>query len=79
MKHKGCVTDPLARAWWRDYLHIMEGGNPLGVSFTEYVALRVAAEGQVRYYVSDGSNAPSYMASCGHVHAWGASCSALAI
>ena len=76
MKHQGCVTDPLAREWWRDYRHIIASGNPLGLSFVEYVAARVASLG-TRIEVSNNSNAPWYMASCGHSHAWGVACTGL--
>ena len=41
--HKNCITDPLAKEYWRDYQHVMREGNPLGLSFTEYVAFRVMA------------------------------------
>jgi hypothetical protein len=77
MKHRGCITDRLAKEYWRDYQEVMREGNPLGMSYTEYVAHRVAAGGQ-RFYVSNNtanSAAPWYMAECGHSHPWGAACS----
>ena len=75
MAHKNCITDQLARQWWRDYRRVQAAGNPYGLSFVEYVANRALAESATdRMAVG-----PHYMASCGHVHAWGASCSALAI
>jgi hypothetical protein len=76
MRRRG-ITDRLALAYWREYQVIVREGNPLGISFVEYVAARVNAEGEPKfaYNTTASSNAPWYMAACGHAHPWGASCS----
>lgn len=68
-----CITDPTARAWWRDYLAVVKEGNPLGLSFVDYVAQRVFAALTPSYTEAPAS--PWYVAACGHQHQWGASCS----
>ena len=72
MKHKGCVTDPITRQWWRDYREV---AGAIGISFVEYVARRALAEATTVI----SPLAPVYPASCGHMHAWGGSCSSLTI
>lgn len=73
MVHRNCVTDPTAKAWWRDYQKILKEGNPLGLSFVDYVAQRVLAAITPTYTEAPAS--PWYVAPCGHQHQWGASCS----
>lgn len=71
--HRNCVTDPLAKQWWRDYQAICRQGNELGLSFVEYVAHRVGSLGP-RTYTEGANAAPWYVAQCGHQHPWGESC-----
>jgi hypothetical protein len=71
--HRGCITDPLAKAWWREYQTLCKEGNPLGLGFTEYVAHRVLSLGY--HSVTDAAAAPWHIAQCGHQHPWGVSCS----
>ena len=66
------ITDPLARQWWRDYQRECRDGNPLGLSFTEYVAHRVLSLGFQS--LSMAPSAPWYVSSCGHQHPWGVTC-----
>lgn len=73
MRHIGCVTDREAKELWRDYQGVTKNGNPLGVSFVEYVFHRVAARQPVTV-TSDTTGVPWYIASCGHQHPWGESC-----
>ncbi len=74
-RRHNCVTDPLTRQWWRDYQQVMKDGNPLGLSFTEYVAHRVVSLGTVFIYsATNTSQTPWYVSSCGHKHPWGESC-----
>lgn len=77
-KHRNCITDRLARAWWQEYRHVTEAGNPLGISFVEYVAARVASLGQRYTYSANTTEAPVFVATCGHAHFWGVSCTMLA-
>lgn len=76
MRHN-CVTDRETREMWRDYQHVMKEGNPLGLSFPEYVAHRVFSNGTRFIYTTDTSASQTYwyMSSCGHSHPWGQSCS----
>lgn len=73
--HRNCITDRLAKEWWRDYQHVMKSGNPLGLSFVEYVASRMVAMAPQTVTTSSTNGAPWYMSQCGHAHEWGASCS----
>lgn len=73
MNHRNCVSDPTARQWWRDYQKVCHAGNPLGLSFVEFVAHRVLAQGQVTH--TEAAQAPWDVAPCGHKHTWGESCS----
>jgi hypothetical protein len=74
LRRHDCITDPTARAWWRDYRTMCREGNPLGLSFMEYIAQRVlSTECMSSYTAADDS--PWYVAACGHQHQWGASCS----
>ena len=73
-RHRGCVTDPLTRRWWLDYLKLVAEASISGVSFTEYVAARSFAE-----QGGPASRGPAMPAGCGHWHEWGASCSRLTI
>lgn len=70
--HKGCINDPTARAWWRDYQQMLREGNPMGLSFVEYIANRVVSLGSGFMY--GNTNAPVYVSACGHKHPWGESC-----
>lgn len=72
MKHVNCITDRIAREYWRDYQHVVKAGNPLGLSYVEYVAQRVFA---VFTAVTNATATEWLVASCGHRHEWGASCS----
>ena len=72
-----CITDPTAKAWWRDYQSVIKEGNPLGISFVEYVTQRVIAAAMPTY--AEAKDAPWYTAPCGHQHPWGASCSEMAV
>ncbi len=76
--HRNCITDPVSKAWWRDYQRVMKDGNPLGLSFVDYIALRVASLGP-RLTVTSSTNVPWYVSSCGHRHEWGESCSSLTV
>lgn len=69
MSHRNCVTDPLTKQYWREFQRIDKG---LGLSFTEYVAQRVAAERPQT--VTAAMPAPWYTAECGHQHPWGFAC-----
>ena len=67
---------------WREYQHVTKEGNPLGLSFAEYVAQRVIAAGTRFVYATNTGNAatdttqtPWYVSACGHSHPWGRSCS----
>jgi hypothetical protein len=73
MKGHSCITDPTARQWWREYRKTVKEGNPLGLSYTEFVAQKVWAQG-FRVVYTASSDAPVEVASCGHKHAWGESC-----
>jgi hypothetical protein len=73
-KHPGCVTDPLTRQWWHEYQGLVRA-RQLDVAFTEYVAHRTIAEAVTR----PGGPVPVLTAACGHMHAWGQSCSSLTI
>lgn len=74
--HRGCITDPVARSYWRDYQQLLKDGNPQGLSFTEYVATRVdRPQILITFSAEDTSAAPWYVATCGHKHPWGQSCS----
>ena len=68
-----CITDPLTKQWWRDYKVMCKEGNPLGLSFTQYVAHHVVSVGQ-RLTDTATDQTPWYIASCGHKHLWGESC-----
>lgn len=70
-----CITDPTAKAWWRDYQKVLKEGNPLGLSFVEYVTQRVFADIAPTTTYASSTDAPWYVAACGHQHLWGASCS----
>lgn len=74
MRGHNCVTDPTARQWWRDYQTVVKEGNPLGLSFVEYVAHRVRSLGTVIVYDTRADQTPWYVSSCGHKHEWGESC-----
>lgn len=73
MRGHNCITDPLARQWWRDYQKVCREGNPLGLGFTEYVAHRVLSLGE--HNVTSAYQSPWYVSTCGHQHPWGVSCS----
>lgn len=77
-RHKGCVRDPEAIGYWRDYQNVLAAGNPLGLSFVEYVAYRVAIVSApvapVTVTTASGEHIPWYTAQCGHRHPWGVSC-----
>ena len=66
------ITDPMARQYWRDYQTLCRTGNPLGLSFVEYVAHRVLELAPQSVSAADAS--PWYVATCGHHHPWGESC-----
>ena len=68
------IKDREVKELWRDYQH---GGNALGLSFVEYIAARVNAR-QPRA-ITGTTDAEWYVASCGHFHPWGASCSEMAV
>lgn len=70
-----CVTDREVRDMWRDYRSVIKDGNPLGLSFAEYIAQRVIAQG-IRFVYSQTSTdqVPWYVASCAHQHPWGETC-----
>ncbi len=70
--HRSCVTDPLARQWWRDYRRHCAQGNRSGFSFVEYVAHRVLSLGPTTE--TSASAAPWYVSQCGHSHPWGIAC-----
>lgn len=80
--HRNCVTDPLARQWWREYRDVLDGGNPLGISFVEFVASRVRSVNPMPVIIMDAGHSsngmPWYFASCGHAHPWGAACADVA-
>lgn len=76
-QHLGCVTDPLTRRYWKDFQALCREGNPLGLSFVEYVAHRVLALGQ--HAVSDAPASPWYVSECGHKHPWGESCATVTL
>lgn len=69
-----CITDPTARAWWREYRQMCRDGNPLGLSFVEFVAHRL----QPQQTYTEATAAPWYVAICGHRHQWGQPCSEMA-
>lgn len=69
------ITDPTAKAWWRDYQRVLSDGNPLGLSFVEYVAERVALRRPTTATDALPAHAPWYVAACGHEHPWGQPCS----
>jgi hypothetical protein len=69
------VLDRETRELWRDYKHVLKEGNPLGLSFVEYVAARVNARHPVASQVTSTSETHWYMSPCGHSHPWGGSCS----
>jgi hypothetical protein len=73
-RRHNCVTDPTTKAWWRDYQAVIREGNPLGLSFVEYVATRVIAANPIPTYTA-APESPWYIAACGHSHLWGAACS----
>jgi hypothetical protein len=73
IRRHDCITAPTTRQWWREYRPVCKEGNPLGLSFVEYVAQRVFANFQTSY--SETSAAPWYVAACAHKHPWGATCS----
>jgi lysozyme family protein len=68
---KNPITDPTARAYWREYQSMCKQGNPLGLSFVEYVAQRVHASTSI-YTLS--TDVPWFVTTCGHQHPWGVSC-----
>ena len=68
------ITDPTAKQYWRDWQHILRGGNPLGLSFVEYVAIRVYSERPQGTVTATADASPWYVAQCGHQHPWGESC-----
>lgn len=78
-RHKGCITDVLAKEYWRDYQSVLREGNPRGLSFTEYVAQRVnpatITYGAATATESVPASVPWYTAECGHRHPWGLPCS----
>lgn len=71
------IADREAREMWRDYRMMLKEGNPLGLSFVEYVAHRVFSSGTRFVYMGETTSgqAPWYVATCGHQHPWGQSCS----
>src|SRR5688500_6307518 len=72
--HRNCITAPPACEWCRDYQHVCREGNPLALSFVEYVAARLSSLGP-RTFTSTGCNDVTwYPASCGHQHPWGQPC-----
>lgn len=74
-RHADRITDPLARQWWIEYRHVIATGNPLGLSFVEYIAHRVNALGPRPVYTDNTAFVPWYVAGCGHAHPWGVPCS----
>lgn len=75
MIRRGGITDPTAKAWWRDYQKVIKEGNPLGLSFVEYIAQRVVAANPQPMTYTAAPESPWYIAACGHSHLWGAACS----
>lgn len=71
-----CITDRETKEMWRDYRRVVKDGNPLGLSFAEYVAQRVIAAGTRFVYASETNptQTPWYVSACGHQHPWGESC-----
>ena len=69
-----CITDREVRDMWRDYRTVLKEGNPLGLSFAEYVAQRVIAQGTRFVYSTITTDVPWYVTTCGHRHPWGESC-----
>jgi hypothetical protein len=72
--HRNCITDPLARTYWREYQQVCADGNPLGLSYVEYVAHRVASLGSRIVYETSADQTPWYVSTCGHQHPWGVTC-----
>ena len=35
------MDDPQVLKWWVDFLHVTRGGNPIGMTFAEYIAARL--------------------------------------
>lgn len=79
MRHRNCITDPTTKAWWRDYQHVIKDGNPLGLSFVEYIAVRLYAAQPQLVSSTSTTNVEWYMSPCGHSHPWGVSCSEMAV
>lgn len=73
MRKKG-ITDPLALAYWREWQAMVKNGNPMGLSFTEYVAQRVHQPTSL-YALS--TEVPWFVSTCGHQHPWGVACGSL--
>jgi hypothetical protein len=65
------ITDPTAKAYWREYQRMVKAGNSLGLSFVEYVAQRVHTPNTV-YSLS--TEVPWFVSTCGHSHPWGVAC-----
>ena len=72
LRRHACITDQTAKAWWKDFQGVLKEGNPLGLSFVEYVAQRVLANFTPTY--TEAPQSPWYVSSCGHKHQWGAAC-----
>ncbi len=69
------IPDREANELWRDYRSVLKDGNPLGLSFVEYVAARVMARQPVHAAATSSSDVHWYVSPCGHSHPWGAACS----
>jgi hypothetical protein len=75
MLHKGCIRDRETRELWHDYQAIVREGNRLGMSFVEYVAIRVNARAPQFVAATSTTTENWYVSACGHSHPWGAACS----
>jgi hypothetical protein len=74
MRLRKGITDRLALEYWRDYQRVLRDGNPLGLSYTEYVAQRVIAAGVQFVYTTSTSEVDWHVSACGHQHPFGESC-----
>ena len=74
MKGHDCITDPDARRMWREYRKEVKRGNPNGLSYTEYVAQKVVAQGYRVLVYTSTADLPWDVAMCGHKHPFGETC-----
>lgn len=79
LRHRNCVIDPEARTMWREYQSVLKEGNPLGLSFVEYIAVKVMAQQPQTVTSTTQIETMYFTAACGHRHPWGASCSEMAV